>query len=124
MLPVHRERARLWQQLSGPESERPMIWINEICWHEVNFNDELTLRTEKPWAPEQERDLRRTLYQWRHPPEDMIVSDYLSCPLAFHRTDLGSRIPLFLPATHGTRSGLGQTCGSSLRRPRASGMWS
>jgi hypothetical protein len=88
-MPVHKEKARLWQRLNDLESERPMVWINEICWHEMNVDDELTLRTGHPWAREQERDLRRTLYQWRHLPGDMIVSDYLACPLAIHSTDFG-----------------------------------
>ncbi len=88
-LPVHREKARLWRKLNDLESERPMVWINEICWHEMNVDEELTLRATHPWAQEQERELRRTLYQWRHLPGDMIVSDFLACPLAIHSTDFG-----------------------------------
>jgi hypothetical protein len=88
-LPIHKEKARLWQKLNDLESERPMVWINEICWHEMNVDDELTLLSEHPWAREQERDLRRTLYQWRHLPCDMIIDDYLTCPLAIHSTDFG-----------------------------------
>ena len=38
---------------------------------------------------DQERDLRRTLYQWRHLPGDMIVNDFIACPLAIHSTDFG-----------------------------------
>ena len=68
-LPVHTENARLWQKLNDLESERPMVWINEICWHEMNVDDELTLRTEDPWAQEQEREMRRTLYQCATCPE-------------------------------------------------------
>jgi len=88
-LPVHREKAQLWQRLNDQESQRPMVWINEICWHEMNVDDELTLVTEHPWARDQERDLRRTLYQWRHLPGDMVVQDFLACPLAVHSTDFG-----------------------------------
>ncbi|MCX6996270.1 MAG: hypothetical protein NTV49_04105 [Kiritimatiellaeota bacterium] len=88
-LPVHREKARLWQKLNDLESERPMVWINEICWNEMNVNDELTLRCAHPWARDQERELRRTLYQWRHLPGDMIVNAYLASPLMFHSTDFG-----------------------------------
>jgi hypothetical protein len=88
-LPVHQEKARLWQKLNDLQSERPMVWINEICWHEMNVNDELTLQTEHPWARDQERDLRRTLYQWRHLPGDMVLSDFVACPLAVHSTDFG-----------------------------------
>ena len=88
-LPVHAEKARLWQQLNDLRSSRAMVWINEIPWHEMNVDDELTLGTEDPWAQDQERDLRRTLYQWRHLPGDMIISDHLTCPLAIHSTDFG-----------------------------------
>ena len=88
-LPIHREKARLWQKLNDLESERPMVWINEIPWHEMDVDGELTLQTEHPWARDQERELRRTLYQWRHMPGDMIVNDFLACPLAIHSTDFG-----------------------------------
>ena len=67
-LPVHQEKARLWQKLNDLQSERPLVWINEIPWHEMNVGDELTLLTEHPWARDTERELRRTLYQWRHLP--------------------------------------------------------
>jgi hypothetical protein len=88
-LPVHAEKAALWQRLNDLDSVRPMVWINEIPWHEMNVDDELTLQTEDPWAQDQERDLRRTLYQWRHLPADMILDDFLACPLAIHSTDFG-----------------------------------
>jgi hypothetical protein len=88
-LPVHREKARLWQKLNDLESERPMVWINEIPWHEMNVDDELTLQCEDPWARDLELVLRREIYQWRHLPGDMIISDYLACPLVIHSTDFG-----------------------------------
>ena len=88
-LPVHREKAALWRRLNDLDSVRPMVWINELPWNEMNVDDELTPRAEHPWARDQERDLRRTLYQWKHLPGDMVVSDYLPCPLAIHSTDFG-----------------------------------
>ena len=88
-LPVHTEKAGLWRKLNDLQSARPMVWINEIPWHEMNVDDELTLRTVHPWARELETRLRRTLYQWRHMPGDMVVSDFIECPLAIHSTDFG-----------------------------------
>ncbi|MCU0917432.1 MAG: hypothetical protein MUC88_23130 [Planctomycetes bacterium] len=88
-LPIHREKARLWRDLNDLKSVRPMVWINEICWHEMNVDDELTLRCSHPWAQDQERELRRALYQWRHLPADMIVNDYLVSPILYHSTDFG-----------------------------------
>jgi hypothetical protein len=66
-----------------------MVWINEIPWHEMNVDDELTLRTVHPWARELETRIRRTIYQWKHMRGDMVVSGYLDCPLAIHSTDFG-----------------------------------
>jgi hypothetical protein len=87
--PIQQERARLWTELNSLRSERPMVWINEICWNEMNVDDELTLRCEHPWARGQEDQLRKELYQWKHLPADMVVSDFLACPLAIHSTDFG-----------------------------------
>jgi hypothetical protein len=88
-LPLHREKTHLWTSLNDLKSERPMVWINEIPWHEMNVNDELTNQTINPWAQELEQKLRRTIYQWKHMPGDMVINDYLECPLAIHSTDFG-----------------------------------
>ncbi|MGA2763965.1 MAG: hypothetical protein ABSG17_11425 [Spirochaetia bacterium] len=88
-LPAQAEKTELWRRLNDLQSSRPMVWINEIPWHEMNVDDELTLRTFHPWARELETRLRRTLYQARHMPADMVVSDFIECPLAIHSTDFG-----------------------------------
>jgi len=88
-LPVHKEKARLWTSLNDLKSVRPMVWINEIPWHEMNVNDELTIQTTNPWARELEQKLRRIIYQWNHMPADMVINNYIECPLAIHSTDFG-----------------------------------
>ncbi len=88
-LPVHKEKARLWQKLNDLESERPMVWINEIPWHQMNFNDELSLHCKDPWARSQEDLMRKTIYQWKHMPGDMILNPWLDCPLSIYSTDFG-----------------------------------
>ena len=88
-LPVHREKAELWRRLNDLEPGRPMVWINEIPWHEMNVEDELSVRCVHPWARDLETKLRRTFYQWRHMPGDMVVSGFIECPLAVHSTDFG-----------------------------------
>ena len=88
-LPVHKEKARLWQKLNDLESERPMVWINEIPWHEMNYNNVLTIQCENPWARSQEDLMRKTIYQWKHMPGDMIINPWLDCPLSIHSTDFG-----------------------------------
>ncbi len=88
-LDVHKEKAELWRKLNDLESQRPMVWINEIPWHEMNVDDELTLQCEDAWARDLEQRLRRTLYQWRHMPGDMVVSEYIACPLVINNTRFG-----------------------------------
>ncbi len=73
------------------KSKRPMVWINEVPWHEMNVNDELTLRCQHPWAKQLEDQLRKELYQWRHMPADMVVNPYIECELQIHSTDFGIR---------------------------------
>ena len=86
-LPVHKEKAQLWQKMNDLEQERPMVWVNEIPWHEMNVNDELTLQTDNLWARELEQNLRRTIYQCEHLPCDMVINDYLDCPIVYRTTD-------------------------------------
>jgi hypothetical protein len=88
-LPVQAENRRQWTALNDLKPERPMVWINEVCWHEMDVDDELTLICQGDWAREQECALRRELYQWRHLRGDMVVNPWIECPLAFHSTDFG-----------------------------------
>ena len=89
-LPVHREKARLWSRMNGLRSERPMVWITEVPWHEFNKGSaELTVQCRAPWARTVELELRRQLYQWRHLPVDMIFSDHVPCPVAYRSTGFG-----------------------------------
>lgn len=78
-----------WTLLNDKKSVKPMVWINEVPWHEMNVEEELTLRCEHPWARNLEEELRKTIYQWNHFRGDMVVDPFISCPLAIHSTDFG-----------------------------------
>lgn len=88
-LPVHREKAELWRRLNDLEPVRPLVWINEIPWHEMDVDGELTGQCEGVWARQIETGLRRLLYQWRHLPGDMVVDNYIPCPLVIQSTGFG-----------------------------------
>ena len=90
-LDVHEEKAALWTRLNDLEKTRPLVWINEVCWNEMNVDDELTLRCEGDWARRHEDGLRKELYQWAHFPGDMIVSGHIASPMAITETGLGLR---------------------------------
>lgn len=87
--PVNAERAALWTKLNDLRAERPMVWINEVPWHEMDVNDELLLISQGAFARQLETKLRRILYQWRHFPGDMVVSPFVVCEKVIHSTDFG-----------------------------------
>jgi hypothetical protein len=88
-LNIHREKAELWQKMNDLEPVRPMVWINEIPWHEMDVDNELTIKSRHKWEQQQEMLMRREIYQWKHLPVDMVVSDYITCSLAIHSTEFG-----------------------------------
>ncbi len=87
--PIHKEKARLWTMVNDLQSARPVVWINELPWHELNVNDELTLQCTGTWAMDLEQRLRREIYQWRHMAADMVVSPFFECPLTIKSTSFG-----------------------------------
>ncbi|MHB1295185.1 MAG: hypothetical protein ACYC4R_09345 [Anaerolineae bacterium] len=88
-LPVHRETVSGWERLNALGIGKPMVWINEIPWHEMDVDGELTLQCADPFCRAQEETLRRTLYQWRHMRGDMVVEPLFYCPLVVHDTGFG-----------------------------------
>jgi len=89
--PIHKETKRLWTRLNGLNQERPMVAIDQICWHEVNVNDELTLTTTGELNQLLEWKLRQTLYRWKHMRADMVVEPYLDIPKVFSNTGFGMK---------------------------------
>ncbi len=88
-LPVQEEKRRLWRKLNGLKPERPMVAIDQVCWNEMNVNDELTLVCEDSECRGYENWLRRQLYQWRHFPVDMVVEPFVRVRKAVGNTGFG-----------------------------------
>jgi len=88
-LPVQDERRRLWSRLNGLQSERPMVWLFEVPWNEMDVNGELTLRCGSDAGRRLELPLRRELYQWDHMQGDMVVEPVISVPPALRDTGFG-----------------------------------
>ena len=88
-LPVQREKAEMWRRLNDLEPVKPMIWINEIPWHEMDVNDELKIQCTDPFCRGVEGGLRRTIYQWEHIRGDMVVEETLYSPLVIRDTGFG-----------------------------------
>ena len=66
-----------------------MVMIDQVCWNEMNVNEELTLRCQGHECRSYESHLRRTLYQWKHFPVDMVVDSFVRVPKAVHNSGFG-----------------------------------
>ena len=88
-LPVQKEKRDLWKALNRCEMARPMVNIDQLPWNELNDTGELTCQVSDPWWQEFEKGLRRTLYQWRHFPADMVLEPFLTIPLSLGTNGYG-----------------------------------
>ena len=88
-LPVQEEKRALWRRLNARRPVRPMVLIDQVCWNEMNIGDELTLRSSDAECRKYEEYLRRTLYQWKHFPVDMVVEPFIRVPMAICNSGFG-----------------------------------
>ena len=98
-LPAQQETIRLWKALNGLEPERPMVMIDQICWHEMDVDGELALQTEDGFCRQLETDLRRTLYLWKHMPVDMVVEPVMRIPKVITGMEFGITVKEELAVT-------------------------
>ncbi|RMD74895.1 MAG: hypothetical protein D6820_15765 [Lentisphaerae bacterium] len=85
------EKKAAWRALNDLESYRPLLWINEIPWKEMDVNGELTCQCEHPLARQIEQSFLRTLYQLRHMPDDTVVEPVCHVRPVVHNTGFGIR---------------------------------
>ena len=88
-LPVQEETRALWRNLNARTPERPMVMADQVCWNEMNVNDELTLQCIDAECRGYEEHLRRTLYQWAHFRVDMVVEPFIRVPKAIRNSGFG-----------------------------------
>jgi hypothetical protein len=91
-LPVQEEKRRLWRALNALKAERPMVMIDQVCWNEMGHPEELELRCQDSDCRFYEEFLRRTLFQWRHFPVDMVVEPFINVPLAILHSGYGIKV--------------------------------
>jgi len=88
-LPVQKEKAQMWERLNKLEPVKPMVWINEVPWHEMNVDEGLTLQCRDEFCRKVEQYLLETLYQWKHLRGDMVIEPKIYCPKVIRDTGFG-----------------------------------
>ena len=88
-MPVQEEKRDLWRKLNALKPERPMVMIDQVCWNEMNIDNELTLCCKDEECRFYEQYLRRTLFQWKYFPVDMVVESFVRVPMAIRNSGFG-----------------------------------
>jgi len=86
-LPVQETKRQMWRALNSLKPVRPMVWINELPWHELQ--GDIPLECTDEFCRKQEAALRRTLYLWDHARCDMVVDAVAYSPYVFHNSGFG-----------------------------------
>jgi hypothetical protein len=97
-LPEQQDGLRRWVNHNGLRPERPMVMLDGIPWHEMNVDDELTVRSEDPFCRGVELMLRRTLYQWNHMRGDMVIRPEIVMPKVLRMDGFGIRVQTHVEA--------------------------
>ena len=91
-LPVQKKTAELWSKLNGLRMEKPMVYLYQVCWGEMNYQNELTPRCEDSFLRTVEQGMRRTLYQWEHMRADMVIEPFYDMEPVLLGDDYGLEI--------------------------------
>lgn len=99
-LPRQRETINRWRRLNGLQSTRPMVCLDQLPWHELDWGEkEMVSQAGEPRRVEMR--LRMTLYAWEHFKADMVVLPYYGIGKTVRNASLG-------PAANVERMGLSQ----------------
>jgi len=85
----NRQNILLHKMVNDLKQPRPIVLIDEIPWHEMNINDELTLQCEDEYFRQIEFLLRINIYKWRHMPADMVLKPYFDVTKVIKSTGIG-----------------------------------
>ena len=88
-LPIMDRNRKIWTATNDMQMTRPPVYVDEICWAEMNGEGELDLKCEHPFARELEDFMRKELYCWEHGLGDMVVEDYVESPLVVYDSGFG-----------------------------------
>jgi len=91
-LPIQQKNIQLWKDVNSLKEGRPAVWMCEICWHEMNIDNELTLVCESEVGKRIESELRKTIYQWKHMPCNMVVDSVWYSPFILENSGFGVEI--------------------------------
>jgi len=79
----------LHKAVNDLKTQQPVLLCDEIPWHEMNINNELTIQCEDPLAMGYEQHLRRSIYKWNRLRGHMVLVPYMEVHKAVNSTGIG-----------------------------------
>ncbi len=80
---------KLQKAVNDNKMIRPVVLIDEVPWHEMNIDNQLTLCCEDEFLKSIEQTLRRKIYQYKYFPADMVLLPYISVQKVIESTGNG-----------------------------------
>jgi len=91
-LPVQLEKRALWSENNDLRPVRPMVFMDQLPWGEINKSDEMRLSCEDHFLRTVEQSIREILYRWVHFPCDMVVENRIDVPKSVRNLHYGIHI--------------------------------
>ncbi|MFI3213833.1 MAG: hypothetical protein R3Y24_10860 [Eubacteriales bacterium] len=88
-LDVQRKKMEMWKVFNRVGNMRPMVTIDQLPWHELDFDGSLTCRCNDPFLRSIEEGMRKKIYQWKNFPVDMVVEPFITIPYCASNSGMG-----------------------------------
>ncbi len=79
----------LHKSVNDLKQNRPVVLIEELPWHDMNIDDELTLRCKDEFLRSIELYLRKSIYKHKYMPADMVVLPFVPVNKIIESTGIG-----------------------------------
>lgn len=91
-LPEMDKRKESWRKLNDLEPVKPLVWINDVPWHQMDVNNELKVKSVDSFLRVIETKLRRAIYEWKHMNTDLVIENKIRTPPAVYDSGIGVEI--------------------------------
>ena len=88
-LPINSVRKEMWKRCNDLQGVKPMVWITELPWNELDGDSGLKLQTTSSFCRRIEAELRQTIYRWEHMQVDMVLEPFIFSPLVVKNSGIG-----------------------------------
>ncbi|MDO4297031.1 MAG: hypothetical protein Q4C59_00975 [Lachnospiraceae bacterium] len=85
----NRKKKELQKAVNDLHMIRPVVLIDELPWHELDINGELTLMCQDPYLREIEAQMRQMLYRHKYIPADLVLPEAIRVEKVIHTTGIG-----------------------------------